>query len=136
MRVNAIYLWSINTSHKNIGVLTRLGHDKVTDMCRSFRNACVEFFIRNPIFLGGPGIIYQIDESLFVHKQKYHRGRTSEHQVWAFEIVNASYVPVRGYMEIVARKNKATLLYTIRRTCLPGTIIYSDRWAANRYIKA
>ena len=81
MGVYAMYLWCINTSHKNIGVLTRLGHDKVTDMCRSFRNACVEFFIRNPIFLGGPGIIYQIDESLFVHKQKYHRGRTSEHQV-------------------------------------------------------
>ena len=32
-------------------------------------------------------------------------------------------------MEIVARKNKATLLYTTRRTCLPGTIIYSNQWA-------
>ena len=44
MRVHAIYLWSINTSHKNIGVLTGLEHDKVTDMCRSFINACEEFF--------------------------------------------------------------------------------------------
>ncbi|KKO73840.1 hypothetical protein AAJ76_207000566 [Vairimorpha ceranae] len=74
MRVYSIYLWSINTSHKNIGVLARLGHNMVADMCRSFRNACVEFFTRNPIFLSGPGIICQIDERSFFHKQKYHGG--------------------------------------------------------------
>ena len=81
MRVYAIYHKSINTSHKNIGVLTGPRHDKVTDMCRSFRNACVKFFIRNTISLDGPSIICQIDESLYFHKQKYHGGRTSEHQV-------------------------------------------------------
>ena len=70
--------------HKNIDVLTRLGHDKVTEMRRSFRNACVEFFIRNSIFLSGPGIICRIGERLFVHKQKYHKGRMSEQQVWVF----------------------------------------------------
>ena len=82
MGVYAMYLWSINTSHKNIGVLTRLGHDRATDMCRSFINAYVEFFIRSLASLGGSGIICQIDESLYVHKQNYHRGRTSEHQAW------------------------------------------------------
>ena len=51
MGIYAIYLWSINTSQKNIGVLTGLGHDKITDMRRSFRNACVEFFIRNTFSL-------------------------------------------------------------------------------------
>ena len=81
MGVYAIYLWSINTSHKNINVLTGPGHDKVTEMCRSFRNACVEFFIRNSISLGGPVTICQIDESLFFHKQNYNGGRTSDHQV-------------------------------------------------------
>ena len=81
MRVYFIYHKSINTSHKNIGVLAGLRHDKVTEMCRNFRNACEEFFIRNPISLGGPDIIHQIDESPFVHKQKYNRRRTSEHQV-------------------------------------------------------
>ena len=133
MGVYAIY-FKKNTSHKNFNVLPGPGHDQVADMCRSFRNACVEFFIRSPASLGGPGIIYQIDESLYFHKQKYHRGRTSEHQVQVFGIVNASYIPVRGYIEVVAQRDKASLLYTIQRICLPGTIIYSDKWAAYRDI--
>ena len=33
-------------------------------------------------------------------------------------------------MEIVARKDKATLLDIVRRIYLPGTIIYSDQWVA------
>ena len=48
--------------------------------------------------------------------------------------VDTSYVPTRGYMEIVAQRGKATFLYTIQRICLPGTIIYSDKWAAYRDI--
>ena len=103
-------------------------------MCRSFKNACVEFFFRNSISFGGPVIICQIDESLLFHKQKYHRERTSKHQIWIFGIVDASYVPARRYIKIVAWIDKTALFYTIRRICLPGTIIYSDKWAAYRDI--
>ena len=103
-----------------------LRHDKITEMCRNFRNTCEEFFVRNPIFLGGPSIICQIDESLFVNRQKYYRGRTSEHQVWVFGIVDTGYVPARGQMEIVARKVKAFLFVIVRRICLSSTINHSD----------
>ncbi|KKO74300.1 hypothetical protein AAJ76_85000106 [Vairimorpha ceranae] len=81
MGVYVIYHKSINTLHKNISILTGPGHDKVTEMRRTFRSACVELFIRNLIFLGGSVIICQIDERSFFHKQKYHGGRTPEHQV-------------------------------------------------------
>ena len=37
--------------------------------------------IRNPVQLAGPGCIVQIDEFLFPHKPKYHRGRTPTNEI-------------------------------------------------------
>ena len=49
-------------------------------------------------------------------------------------MVDTSYLSARGYMEIVAQRDKATILYTFQRICLPGTIIYSNQWAAYKDI--
>lgn len=86
----------------------------------------------DPIRLGGPGIICQIDESLFSHKQKYHRGRVSETQSWVFGIADTSTSPARFYMEVVEARNAETLLPIIARVCRPGTVIHSDQWDAYR----
>ncbi|KAF9744318.1 hypothetical protein NGRA_3576 [Nosema granulosis] len=85
-----------------------------------------------PIRLGGLGIICQIDESLFVHKVKYHRGRAPRRQVWVFGIVDTSTSPAIGYMRIVEDRSAATLLPIVQEVCLPGTIIHSDMWAGYR----
>lgn len=101
--------------------------------------------------LGGPGVIVQIDESLFNHKPKvllrkftananvydivfvllqYHRGRRAEIENWVFGMVDTSYSPSLGYMQIVDRRDAATLLPIIRAHTAPGTIVHSDEWAA------
>jgi hypothetical protein len=84
----------------------------------------------NPVQLGGPGVICQIDESAFHHKCKAHRGRPPQSTVWVFGIVDTRFSPAPGYMEIVPDRTKETLLPIIERVCLPGTIIFSDEWAA------
>ena len=40
------------------------------DVFQWLREVCSTALLSNPIILGGPGIIVQIDESLFRHKPK------------------------------------------------------------------
>ena len=84
----------------------------------------------DPIRLGGPGVVCQIDESLFCHKQKNHVGRVSENQIWVFGIADTSFRPAKVYIEIVPDRSAATLIPIIHRVIRPGTIIHSDQWGA------
>ncbi len=43
-------------------------------------------------------------------------------------------MPALGYMEIVPRRNAATLLPIIDSHCAPGTEVWSDEWAAYRNV--
>ena len=57
--------------------------------------------VDSPLMLGGPGVIVQIDESLFRHKPKYHRGRPAAQEVWVFGMVDTSQSPALGVMMTV-----------------------------------
>ena len=59
-----------------------------------------------------------------------HRGRATTREVWVFGIVDTSQQPSLGYMEVVPAHNAATLLPSIQAHVAPGTIVYSDEWAA------
>jgi hypothetical protein len=48
----------------------------------SIRKCCVKKYQENQVYLGGEGIFCQIDESLFRHKPKYHRGRVNARKIW------------------------------------------------------
>ncbi|ORE00095.1 hypothetical protein A0H76_2275 [Hepatospora eriocheir] len=52
--------------------------NKIIDL---LRNQCFKYETKNPIRLGGDGMIVQIDKSLFRHKQKYHHGRQSSREI-------------------------------------------------------
>ena len=54
-----------------------------------------------PLLLGGPGVIVQIDESLFRHKPKNHRGWATTREVWVFGLCDTSHSTALGVMSIV-----------------------------------
>ena len=76
----------------------------------------------------------QIDESLFRHKPKFHRGRATSHELWVFGMADTSYSPSKIYLELVENRSAATLLPIIRRVARSGSIIVSDEWAAYRAV--
>ena len=61
---------------------------------------------------------------------QYHRGRPPQQEVWVFGMVDTSQQPALGFMQIVQRRDAATLLPIIQAHINPGTEIHSDQWAA------
>lgn len=98
----------------------------VVDWKQFFRDVCVSYFANNHEQIGGPGIIVEVDESLFT-KRKYNVGRQRE-QRW----VLGGYEQERkiGFMVEVPSRDAATLLPIIQHWVAPGSIIWTDRWAA------
>lgn len=92
------------------------------------RERAITMLNRNNLQLGGQDIVVQIDESMFRHKPKNHRGRATDEEIWVFGLVDTSFTPSKGYMCIVPDRSQNTLLPIIQQVCLPGTIIWSDEW--------
>ena len=95
-----------------------------------FREVCSTKLVNTPIILGGRNVTVQIEESLFRHKPKYHRGRSPSSEQWVFGLVDTSSSPSLGYMELVPRRDAQTLLPILQAHTHPGTTIYSDQWRA------
>ena len=128
--VHLIYLWSIQTSNQQAHAQTGVSKQSITNAYACLREICDRYLLKNPIRLGGPGVIVQIDESCFSHKPKHHRGRAPEHPIWVFGIVDTSYQPAVGYMEIVEKRDAETLLPIIQAVVDRKSIIHSDEWKA------
>ncbi|KAF0993329.1 hypothetical protein HZS_4415 [Henneguya salminicola] len=47
----------------------------------------------------GPRVIVKVDESLFRHKPKYHRGRATQNEAWVLGIGVTSFTLAKGYMQ-------------------------------------
>ena len=111
--------------------------------------------VDSPLLLGGPGVVIQIDESLFRHKPKvkhcrssiytfsgkcilsfqYHRGRPPQSDQWVFGMVDTSHTPALGIITMVPQRDAATLLPIITQHIRPGSIVWSDQWAAYRRVQ-
>ena len=52
----------------------------------------------------------QIDESLFRHKPKHHRGHATTNEVWVIGLCDMSHSPAMGVMYIVPDRTAQTLL--------------------------
>ncbi|KAG0426895.1 hypothetical protein DMUE_5937, partial [Dictyocoela muelleri] len=129
-----IYCWS---SSKNISSVCKdysISRPALGNIFDFLREKVSSYLSREPIRLGGPGVVCQIDESLFVHKVKNHTGRSPREQVWVFGIVDTSRSPLIGHMEVVENRSAEVLLPIIQRVCKLGTIIHSDMWAGYREI--
>ena len=79
-------------------------------------------------------IFVSIDESLFRHKPKYHRGRAPKPDSWVFGMVDLSTKPGKGLMWLVPDRKASTLIPLIMDNVIDGTIIHSDQWSAYRQL--
>ena len=86
----------------------------------------MEYFIRNPVVIGGPGQTVEIDECLLV-RRKYNVGHQVREQ-WVFGGYDVATKV--GFMVPVDCRDAATLLPIIQKYIAPGPTIISDLWAA------
>ena len=66
---------------------------------------------------------------------QFHRGRRPRREKWVLGLFDTQYVPARPYLQLVRRRNEATLLGIIQRQVQPGSILHTDQWAAYRQIQ-
>lgn len=110
--------------------MTGVSEKTVVQVFQYFRDVCSTKLLHTPPQLGRPGVILQIDESLFCYKAKYNRGRRASKEQWVFGIADTSHKPAITYMEVVQKHDADTLLPIIERIACPGSIIHSDQWRA------
>ena len=149
-----LHLWAKNDPVTSVADDIEVSRPSAIDAFQWLREVCSAKLLQNPILLGGPGKIVQIDESLFRHKPKvclkfnsyvcvtkqffnqHHRGRATTQEQWVFGLVDISHEPALGYLEMVSRRDASTLLPIIQAHVLPQTIVYSDEWAAYNQVQS
>jgi len=125
-----ISCWLCNLSAKFVVEQYNQSKNTVLRIYMSLRRIVQADLENNPIQLGGQGIVCEIDETLLSHKPKYNQGRGPREQIWAFGVVDTSFHPAKGLMQIVPNRRRETLYPIIRQMCRQGSIIHSDQWAA------
>ena len=126
--VHLIHLWSNHNSVASASTATGVSERAIIQNYQYLRNVCSGKLMSVDEKLGGPGIVVQIDESLFRHK--YQRGSRPASEQWVLGIADTSYKPAKVHMEMVASRNAETVLPIIRRKVAAGSIIRSDQWRA------
>lgn len=106
----------------------RISLSSVERLSVRIKNTIADLYIRTQVRLGGPGVIVQADETMLNFKAKSHRGRSPRDQIWAITMVDTSFSPARGYVELVPNRTADTLLAIISRVVRPATIIHTDEW--------
>ena len=130
-----MYWWSGETTVKSAADTTGVSQKTIVQLYQYMRDVCSTKLLNTPPDLGGPGVVVQIDESLFNHKSKYQRGRRPDKETWVFGIADTSTKLAVTYMQTVAKRDAATLLPIIQKVVRPGSIVYSDEWRAYRQIQ-
>ena len=128
-----LYQWA----HRNASFLSlhhelNLATNTVVDWKNFSRDVCAQYLLAHPVTLGGPGIVVEIDESLFV-RRKHNVGRVVLEQ-WVFGGIEVGTPARKGFLVAVARRNAATLIPILQQYVLPGTTVISDCWAAYNMI--
>jgi len=129
-----IFCWATNKPSTMVSTDFEINYKRVVELYSKLRTIVARRMDSMHFRLGGPGTICQIDESLFCHKVKAHRGRVPQAQVWVFGIICTSSNRPRLYLEVVENRSAETLLPIISRVVLPGTVVHSDEWKAYKNI--
>mmetsp|Transcript_12445 Transcript_12445/g.11279 ORF Transcript_12445/g.11279 Transcript_12445/m.11279 type:complete len:340 (-) Transcript_12445:128-1147(-) len=130
-----MYFWWMREEQQFAVKEADVSKQTVTDWYSFCRCLCRTYILDGWDQIGGPGKIVEIDESKF-GKRKYNKGKRVD-GCWVFGAIerpltlngkplNATNIRVR----VVEDRKEDTLLGLINDWILPGTMIYSDCWAA------
>ena len=74
-----MYWWACEYPVKDAGEEAEVDEETAIQVYQYCRDVCSWRILKHdsPLLLGGPGVVVQIDESLFRHKPKNHRGRAT-----------------------------------------------------------
>ena len=94
-----------------------------------FRLECRNWFLNQHVQLGGfdfngVSMYVEVDETYYFHR-KYHRGRYRR-GTWVVGVVERA--SGKCWLEVIARRNAATLERIISDHVLPGSIVVTDAW--------
>ena len=127
-----LYWWTLDCNLETVSKEIEISEHFLVNWFSLLREVCFVWIDTHPEALGGidpatgaPRIV-EIDESCFFHR-KYHRGQMREN-CWVFGGVERG--TGRCFLQIVARRDAATLIPLIQQWILPRTIIVSDQWAS------
>lgn len=122
--------WSQGLNQSEILKLVHISRPTLGKVRLLFLKKIEEYFLKNPIQLGGPNAIIHVDETMLTYKVKSHRGRSPRSQVWALACVDTSFSPAKGFLKIVENRSKEVLLPIIASVVRCGSTIHSDEWAS------
>ena len=74
-----------------------IGVNAIVDWKYLFRETCTWFFVNDPVVIGGPGVVVEIDETVLT-KRKYHRGQLRGVQCRAVKTIRYSYPAITGLL--------------------------------------
>lgn len=121
------YLFASNTS---VSLAARFMHHKVGRRSimlwyGKLRDVLSVFLVSNPIALGGPDSVVEIDETCLGRKRKYHRGAfRGSGQKWVIGIVDRN--SKQCHIQLVPNRTRETLLPIIELHIPVGTVINTD----------
>lgn len=130
--LSLLYLFSVGISGMQASrMLEGEAHSNtVYEWFNLYRDMMSRSLVENPIKLGGPGQIVEIDESKWGRKRKYNRGRVAQSEPWIFDMIERC--TGRVVLLTVNNRSAAELIPKIISAVHPGTTIISDEWAAYR----
>lgn len=102
-----------------------ISNHTVVDWKQFLRDVAVSYFTNHPEQIAGPGVVVEIDESLFC-RRKNHVGHHREN-IWV--LGGYEQARKRGFLVRVDRRDAATLLPIIEQWVAPGSIVWTDMWA-------
>jgi transposase-like protein len=121
------YFWAQKYSIEHAVYKSGIAKSNVVEWYKKFRKVCSEYFLRNPIRLGGN---VEIDET-FMSRRHGRRGRrVRRHSKWLLTMVERG--TNLSYIRVVYRRSAAFLLPIILRHVRPLSNIYTDEWRAYR----
>lgn len=121
-----LFYWSKQLTQEEILKFVSIERSALKRFKNKLLNKIKTYFEKNPVVLGGPDRLVQIDETMLNHKVKAHRGRAPKEQLWALGIVDCSYKPARGFMCRIENKSCSIILPLIEKHVCRGSIIYTD----------